>query len=84
MWLDVLSDLSSVSRPFVDFDKETYHADELQFFSDASRAPNLGFGAVFESSYTYSKWEPNYILQCSPSIEYLRDIRFDHSNRTLG
>ena len=71
MWLEFLSDLSSVSRPFVDFDKETYHAEQLQFFTDTSRAPYLRFGAIFDSHWTYLQWEENYIVECNPSIEYL-------------
>ena len=54
MWVEFLQDNNSVCRPFIDFDKETWYADEINLSSDASKSETLGFGAIFNNEYTYS------------------------------
>ena len=44
---------------------------QLCFYSDASAKVTLGFGAIFNSKWIYGQWEPGFIKQCNPSIEYL-------------
>ena len=61
---------SAVCRPMIDMDK-SITAEQLQFFSDASAAETLGFGAVFNNQWLFSQWEVNYIWTCKPNIEYL-------------
>ena len=54
----------------VDLDK-TVTAKKLKFFSDASANAKLGFGAVFNNQWLFGQWEPRYIVECEPTIEYL-------------
>ena len=73
MWLTFLeSNTPSVyCRPFTDFDKSV-KATELDFYTDSSAAPRLGFGGMFrKQSYFVGQWELGYILKFKPSIEYL-------------
>ena len=70
-WLQFLEHPSSVARPMIDFDKCTFNAEELQFFSDATKARNLGYGTLFASHWCYQMWEPGLIQKYDPSIEYL-------------
>ena len=59
-----------VARPMVDLN-ETILATQLNFYSDASANEALGFGAVFNTEWLFGQWEPNYIRQFQPSIDYL-------------
>ena len=61
---------SVLCRPMVDLGT-TVSAHTLNFWSDASASEKLGFGAVFEDSWLYSRWEDGYIRKFNPSIEYL-------------
>ena len=70
IWLFFLQENHTVYRPFVDFNI-TISAKKIQFATDASRNPHLGFGCVYKSSWTYSQWESGYINKYRPSIEYL-------------
>ena len=67
-WIEFLGDLSSVSRPFADFDTKVVIQD-LMFSSDASKNSKLGFGAVFGTEWTYHKWESKYVERFDPSIQ---------------
>ena len=60
----------AVCHSMVDLN-ETILATELNFYSDASANKRLGFGAVFGDKWLYGQWEPDYIVQNKPSIEYL-------------
>ena len=71
MWLKFLSQGRAVMRPFIDFKANTVSAEVLSFFSDASRAKNFSFGAIFNQSWTFSMWEEGYIEKFDPSIEHL-------------
>ena len=64
-----LSHLSAFARPFMDF--HTINACELEFYSDASKNANLGYGAYFSDEYIFQKWDPEFIVNCDPSIGYL-------------
>ena len=70
-WLQFLEHVSSVSRPFIDFTKNLFTACDLGFFTDASLDPLLGFGCVFDSHWTFGKWELGFIEDNKPSICYL-------------
>ena len=59
-----------VARPMVDL-STTILATQLNFYSDASANPRLGFGAVFADHWLFNQWEPGYISNGKPSIEYL-------------
>ena len=60
----------TLCRPMVDLNRfET--SEDLFFYSDASRSTVLGVGAVFNTHWLFAQWEPDYIKNCEPSIEYL-------------
>ena len=61
----------AVCRPMIDLEKMEFTAEQLNFSSDTSAAKKLGFGAVFNQNWLFSQWEPNFIKQMKPSIEYL-------------
>ena len=72
VWTTFLDNQSAVNRPFVDWSSEVT-AEEIGFYTDSSRNPNLGFGCYLEKlhSWTFGKWEPGFIGSKKPSIAYL-------------
>ena len=40
-------------------------------YSDASKNPFLGFGALCRHSWVFNQWDPLFIIDKDPSIEYL-------------
>ena len=76
VWQMFLENASSVSltRPFLDFNDggaNSFNAELLSFFTDASANPELGFSCYFNGRWTYSQWESAFIHDNDPSIEYL-------------
>ena len=43
----------------------------LNFYSDASKAICLGFGAWFNDRWIFGQWPEGFINNCDPSIEFL-------------
>ena len=41
------------------------------FYSDASAAKQLGFGCIFNTRWIWGNWNPQFITDEEPSIEYL-------------
>ena len=70
IWLYFLQENDTVCRPFADFSR-AISAKKIQFASDASKNPHLGFGCVYKSNWTFAQWEPGYIRKYNPSIAYL-------------
>ena len=70
MWEQFLKHQSVYCRPFIDFSRVLV-ADELDFYSDSSKNPELGFGAYFKNKYLYAKWDKEFIIEKNPSITYL-------------
>ena len=71
VWINFLeSGTSAVCRPFVDLE-EVLQADILNFYTDAAKREDLGFGGMFNKHWLYSQWEPNFIQIFDPSIEYM-------------
>ena len=62
---------SAVCHPMVHLQKATYSAEILNFYSDASANPKLGFGAIFNDRWICGKWEEEFNKINKPSIEYL-------------
>ena len=60
----------SISRPFIDLDL-SFNATELRFYMDASAIRSLGFGCIFDEEWCFKQWEPGFIQQMNPSIEFL-------------
>ena len=73
LWLTFLTKYQddAVCCPMMDVDMPCITAKQLRFYSDASASEILGFGAVYETNWLFSKWETNYIQQHKPSIKYL-------------
>ena len=61
---------SALCRPMVDMEKMK-SADELFFYTDASARPDLGMGGILYSNWFSVQWEPGFIKNNNPSIEYL-------------
>ena len=62
-------DHSNFCRPMLDLSAN--NSVVIGFFSDASAAKDLGFGCFFGKYWLYGTWEPSYISNFKPSIEYL-------------
>ena len=76
MWLKFLENPIVYSRPFMDYNNVLYPED-LDWYTDASKNPKLGFGGNFGHFWFAKKWsddneEPgNFIIDKDPSIQYL-------------
>ena len=78
VWKEFLSDSKNgvtVCRPMVDL-STCLTAQEIFFYSDASAGEHRGMGCVFENDWLFAMWEPNYIKDYKPSIEYLELLVF--------
>ena len=86
VWKIFLQNFTSqaVCRPTIDIRKETYPAEQVNFFSDASANEKLGMGAVFNSKWLFRQWEQSFIAQNRPSIEYLELVGVVTAVLTLG
>ena len=60
-----------INRPMVDVVLPLTNVEVLDFYSDASAAVDLGFGCILDGSWLCKKWEPGFIQEKEPSIEYL-------------
>ena len=70
MWLRFLNHQSAYSRSFFDTTSVT-KADQINFFTDASRNYRLGCGGICGKSWYALQWDPTFIQYCNPSINYL-------------
>ena len=68
MWLQFLNSLSVYARPFMDY--SYFDAEDIDFYTDASRNFDLGFGGVCETNWCWGQWDC-YTKTVEPSIEYL-------------
>ena len=74
VWLKFLTLSESyyiINCPMEDVINPMDGAQIIQFYSDARAAQNLGFGCDFGNNWFAYQWEPNFIKECEPSIEYL-------------
>ena len=76
-WLSFLKNPAIYSRPFADFTDEIT-AEDMYWYTDASRNPRLGYGGIFDTNYFYNSWsenrtldDNNFIIKYQPSIEFL-------------
>ena len=74
---------SALCRPMIDLNKWT-SAVEINFYTDASAAQELGMGAIFDKHWFYTRWENNFISQENPSIEYLELLALTAALLTWG
>ena len=70
MWQRFLHHPTILSRPFLDLSTELT-TDILDLYSDASKNEVFGFGATCNTSWMFGQWEPGFIKEKDPSIEYL-------------
>ena len=70
IWQAVLNNQNIFCRPFMDFSK-CWHADDLDWYTDSSKNPNLGMGGYFKNLWFSQKWDSQFIIDANPSIQYL-------------
>ena len=71
MWLVFLNNPTLFARPWIDFLSLTCTAEQLNFQTDASKNPDLGFGCRFDLEWSFAQWEKGFICDKNPSIAYL-------------
>ena len=70
MWLQFLKHPSAYCRPFLDLSKVIV-ADEIKFFMDTSKNPELGFGGHCGDLFMQAQWDYDFMIDKDPSIQYL-------------
>ena len=70
MWTVFLRHPTAYYRPFMDFSK-VFTAQEIDFYTDASKNRILGFGGVCGKSWISKQWDADFVDNEDPSIEYL-------------
>ena len=65
-----ISDNSSVCNLFIDF-SETLVVHKINFSTYPSGNEKLRFGGIFDNQSFFSQWEPSFMKNCKPSIEFL-------------
>ena len=68
VWLLFMQHPTVYARPFMDY--TCHYPKELDFFTDASRNFQLGFGGTCQTSWMYQRWD-KFVAEVQPSIEYL-------------
>ena len=53
VWETFLTSQTSVNRPFTDFHSNSFEAEQLGFFTDASKRHDFGFGCYFNGEWTF-------------------------------
>ena len=69
IWLAFLEHPNAFCRPFLEFDE--IMADEVMFYTDASRNFKLGCGGICSDSWYYQAWNEQVMSQLQPSIQFL-------------
>ena len=70
IWSQFLSHQSAFARSFIDF-SEIKTADEILFYTDASKNPLLGFGGFCMKSWMIQRWDYDFITTNDSSIQFL-------------
>ena len=68
-WRVFLTSQEAFGRPFFHFD--AHEASDVPFFTDASRAVDLGCGGVCGQNYFIQQWDHDLIEKYEPSIAFL-------------
>ena len=72
MWVSFLTCQNyRVNRPILDWFEDDKDAEDLEFYTDASKHEKLGFGCFFNGNWVACGWEPGFIKSKDPSIAYL-------------
>ena len=59
-----------VWHPFTDWEGMS-KAENLSFFTDASKMNSWGLAVIFDGEWSYGQWEQVFVRCHDPSIEYL-------------
>ena len=70
VWEQFLAHPTVFCRQFADFNS-VITAEEVDLNSDVSKNPMLGCGGTCGRQWYFQGWDPKFILQYDPSIEYL-------------
>ena len=70
VWIRFLQMETAVCWLLIDLTK-TVTAEVLNFYSNASKNKDFGFGCIFDNSWIFGRWPENFITEEDPSIEYL-------------
>ena len=70
VWRTFLYSPMVYSRPFLDCSK-TLMATDIGMYSDVTKNPELGFGAICGEDWMMYKWNIEFVKLVDPSIEYL-------------
>ena len=71
LWLKFLHHPSVYARPFIDFSvKQDVLSSRIE--SDASGNFNLRAGVICDKEWSFIKWDPSFMKQFNPSIQYLK------------
>ena len=72
IWMEFLQHPGITFRPMLDMESNHITSEDLQFFSDASKNENFGFGCVLKNKFwTFGQWKKGFIRECDPCIEFL-------------
>ena len=73
VWELFLSNPRAVCRPFIDIEDHDHskHNKHLNFCTDASRKEILGMEMMYKNAWSFARWEPGYIRDKNPSIQYV-------------
>ena len=75
MWLTFLSSQrhgqEGIARPYVDLTSMLESSTILQFHSNATANPQLGYGVIYETFYHFQQWVENFVVSMQPSIKFL-------------
>ena len=72
MWSQFLEgSIGALNRPFVDFAHNTFTAEELDLFSDASAVKHLGMDTVYGQHWVSHMGEDSFIDDYHTSIKFL-------------
>ena len=70
LWLYFLHHLTAYSRLLADF-TISQCAEQIRFFTDASKNPKLGCGGWNETEWFMRQWHAEFIIRENPSIAFL-------------
>ena len=75
VWLSFLDQDEQITKivntKMVDIRDPLYSMSTTYFTSDASAAPDLGYGCIMNDHWMFGKWELNFVHKFKRSIEYL-------------
>ena len=73
IWIEFLEEKlqNVVNRPMIDWLEPAETSEDILFYSDASASDSKGFGAILKNQWIRGVWNPEFIKNENPSIEFL-------------